>query len=112
LTVESARGGQIDLSLYWQLPAASDGRSIAIAGRARARMQSSLPRELIGDFDLPGVAVRRSEELIVTHVRLPDTSQSSAGRIFEVSLQDADGRPVRTVGGADALDVPLGLAPR
>jgi hypothetical protein len=98
--------------LYWQIPATGDGRSIAVRGRALDQTRAAVATADVGAFTFPAMNVRRGEEILVVKVATTSGSESASNPALRVSLVDADGRPIRTASGADALDIPPGSASR
>jgi hypothetical protein len=104
--VVSAR--HLDLLLYWRLPAASDGRNLALAGVVRGRTDTGARPPTDGRFDLPSVEARRTGELVVVRASIADPDRAVTDGRVSISLLDVDGRPVRTAGGQETLDIPVG----
>jgi len=100
---------QVDLTLYWELPAAADGRPLAEWAQV---MVSASGQEVWAEIALPPVTARRSGELTVTGTVLQNAPEVSGGSTLRVSLVDGTGRPIRAAAGAEAVEVPLGASAR
>jgi hypothetical protein len=101
---------RVAMLLYWELPAASDGRAIAMAGNVRG--QADAASATGASFELPSVEARRSGELVVTKASLVVPGDVGADGRVVVSLRDANGRPVRTIGGQASFEITVSLPPR
>jgi Dolichyl-phosphate-mannose-protein mannosyltransferase len=106
---EAQPDGSLDLSLYWQLPGAVDGRPLGARVQIRLRDAPSVsPR---GE-SFPGVEDRRGGELVVQTMRFTIGSELTGPRTLLVTVLDERGAPIRTAAGGVDLVVPLGTPPR
>ncbi len=98
-----------DATLYWELPAAADGRPLAARVRVAVGSAGALPS---GEQRLPAVEDRRGGELVVTRVRVPVAASAGTSAPLVVQLVDGSGRAVRSLVGGDALVLPPPAPPR
>jgi hypothetical protein len=117
--------GTIDLTLYWLLPAAADGRNLGAGAQVlvdgappSTQRQAALPEGRIADpllgsmaagsATFPAVEARRGGELVVQRVSLAGGVTGGQPPALSVAVFDDRNLPIRTVGGAANLPLPIG----
>ena len=102
----AAKTGQLDIAMYWELPAAADGR--VLGERVEVAFGSSNAVPVLAN--LPAVEVRRGGELTVVSVALTVAGSTERQSSIFVRLLDGRGGLVRTQGGAVEFEAPVSLA--
>ena len=117
---EPRTDGTLDLTLYWQIPAAADGRSLGARAQVLVdgapppnRFQIAMPvRRALGmppgSASFPAVEARRGGELVVQVIRLEVDSGRGRTTSLGVAVFDDRNQPVRTVAGEADLALPSG----
>jgi hypothetical protein len=98
--------GRLSLTLFWELPAAADGRSVGQTARLTVRDAGQPGQQ---DLRLPPVSVRRGGELVVQQTLSPLGAPAEGNPTVTVGLLDASGAPIQT--RDDTPEVTI-LAPR
>ena len=91
--------GRLALTLFWELPAAADGRAVGQTARLTVRGDGEPGQQDVG---LPPVDVRRGGELIVQQPLRSFAVPPDSPLTVSVGLLDASGKTISTRDGAQA----------
>ena len=95
--------GRANLALYWELPAAADGRSIA----ERVRLGLRGENRPIDEMRLPSIEARRGGELVLIVMGRSYSDITELDQPLVVTLQDNQGAPIRRPDGSTELELPI-----
>ncbi len=102
-SLTASHAGSVAVRLFWEVPAASDGRSVGMHVRLAWGGDGAT---VAVEQPLPAVADRRAGEVTVVSATLPQPEAERSDAPLVVWLVDASGRTIRTLAGAEALELP------
>lgn len=99
VTVDRRVAGRLTLTLFWELPAADDGRTMGQTVRLTSAESGTPSRQAA----LLPVEARRGGELVAQAVAIPVSGSSQRDPVVSLTLLDAAGRPIPTSEGASEV---------